>query len=184
MWASIRHSQPSQEQRVTDIKRIFIHWIASARCHRCIKTSIKESERKVSRKERGIPRTFWGKWGATSRYIKGNDVYHASPGSWFVYGGFMAVYVATAPRHTGSSIIIITSLTLGAGVIDGEPLMTLGWNCYYHKSDTEYLKRWCLQLDTGWTEHRRLSSDYLERWIKQRCKIVTEHRPFLPFVSS
>lgn len=31
----------------------------------------------------------------------------------FVYGGFMAVRAATAPHHTWSSIIIVTSLTLG-----------------------------------------------------------------------
>lgn len=36
----------------------------------------------------------------------------------------MAVYVATAQRRTWSSIIIVTSLTLGAAMIDGELLMT------------------------------------------------------------
>lgn len=62
--------------------------------------------------------------------------------------------------HTWSSIIIVTSLTLGPDMIDGVLLMTLGWNCYYHKSDTPYLKRWSMQLEIDWKEHGHLSTNY------------------------
>lgn len=63
-------------------------------------------------------------------------------------------------NQTPSSIIIPTSLTLGADMIDGEPLMTLGRNCYRHKSDTGYLKRWRSQLAIVWKgNHGRLSAD-------------------------
>lgn len=52
----------------------------------------------VRERERERPRAFWGKWGATSRYIKGNDVYYGGPGSRFVYRrGFMMAYLATVP---------------------------------------------------------------------------------------
>lgn len=106
------------------------------------------------------PRAFGGKWGATSRYMKGNDVYYAGARSHFVYGGFMAAYFGTVQSRSWSSIIIVASLTLGPVMIDGELLMTLGWNCYYHKSDTQYLNTWCLQMGIVWREHSHLSSDY------------------------
>lgn len=100
-----------------------------------------DRENGVKWKGSEIPRTFGGKWGATSRYIKGNDVYYASTASWLVCQGFMTAYLARVQHHNWSSIIIVTSLTLGADMIDGKLLMTLGWNCYYNKSDKKYFKK-------------------------------------------
>lgn len=87
----------------------------------------------------------------------------------------MAAYFAAAQHHTWSSIIILTSLTLGADMIDGELLMTLGWNCYDHKSDMQYLKGGVCNWAPAEKEHSHLSTDYCWKWLKVSPKIITEH---------
>ena len=49
--------------------------------------------------------------------------------------------------------------------MDGELLMSLGWNCYYHKSDTKQFKKWCLQSDVV-GKNNNLATYYFKKEIK------------------